>query len=113
MTVKKQSPKQEPFLNTVARKLGYAAGALTNVAQGLTDNISALPQAAATKVRSTAKTVTDSMRRRQQSQNQQSQKKKHRAARKGNARKTAVTRKGKPTAKKSASRVKAVTRKKK
>ncbi|MCU1300779.1 MAG: hypothetical protein JWQ87_1063 [Candidatus Sulfotelmatobacter sp.] len=44
MTVKKQSPKQEPFLNTVARKLGYAAGALTNAAQGLTDNISALPK---------------------------------------------------------------------
>jgi hypothetical protein len=109
MTPKKQVVKnEEPFLNTVARKLGYAAGALTNVAQGLTDNLSALPQAAATKVRSTAKTVTDSIGRRQQSQ-----KKKHRTARKGNTRKTAVARRGKPAAKKSAGRVKAVTRKKK
>jgi len=108
MTPKKQVVKNdEPFLNTVARKLGHAAGALTNVAQGLTDSISALPQAAATKVRSTAQTVTDSMGRRQQSQ-----KKKYRAAGKGNTRKTAVAHKGKPTAKKSAGRVKAVTKKK-
>jgi len=109
MTPKKQVVKnEEPFLNTVARKIGYAAGALTNVAQGLTDNISALPQAAATKVRSTARTVTDSMGCREQSQ-----KKKHRTARKGNMRKTAVAHKGKLTAKKSASRVKAVSKKKK
>src|SRR6267154_762090 len=98
MTPKKRVVKnEEPFLNTVARKLGYAAGALANVAQELTDNLSALPQAAATKVRSTARTVTDSMGRRQQSR-----KKKHRTARKGNAWKTAVADKGKPTAKKSA-----------
>lgn len=46
MTPKKQPVRKEPFLNTVARKLGHAAGALTNVAQGLTDNLSALPKAA-------------------------------------------------------------------
>ena len=54
MTPKKQSAKEEPFLNTVARKLGHAAGALTHVAQGLTENLSALPKAVARKARPTA-----------------------------------------------------------
>ncbi len=42
MTAKKGPAQQEPLLNTVARKLGHAAGTLTNVAQGLTGNLSAL-----------------------------------------------------------------------
>jgi hypothetical protein len=43
--------KQEPLLNTVARKLGHAAGTLTKVTQELTENLSALPENVATKVR--------------------------------------------------------------
>jgi len=57
MTSKKQPVKEEPFLNTVARKLGYAAGTFTNVAQELTENLSTLPKAVSTKVRSTAGTA--------------------------------------------------------
>jgi hypothetical protein len=45
----------EPFLNTVARKLGHAAGTLTNVAQELTQNLSTLPDAVSTKVREAAR----------------------------------------------------------
>lgn len=51
MTTKKVPEKQEPLLNTVARKLGHAAGALTNVAQGLTENLSAIPEAISTRMR--------------------------------------------------------------
>jgi hypothetical protein len=54
MTAKNLGEKQEPFLNTVARKLGHAAGTLTNVAQELTENLSALPEAVSTKMRQTA-----------------------------------------------------------
>jgi hypothetical protein len=39
-----------PLLNTVARKLGHAAGQLTKVTQELTKNLSALPESVATKV---------------------------------------------------------------
>src|SRR6267154_4297108 len=60
MTPKKQSPNREPFLNTVARKLGYAAGELTNAAQGLTDNISALPKTISSKVPKTTASGSDS-----------------------------------------------------
>jgi hypothetical protein len=41
MTTKKQSARQEPLLNTIARKLGRAAGTLTHVAHQVTDNLSA------------------------------------------------------------------------
>ena len=51
MTAKQGSVKQEPFLNTVARKLGHAAGTFTNVAQELTENLSTLPEAVSTKMR--------------------------------------------------------------
>lgn len=54
MTAKKGPAQQEPLLNTVARKLGHAAGTLTNVAQGLTGNLSALPEAVSTKIRGAA-----------------------------------------------------------
>jgi hypothetical protein len=40
-----KSVRKEPFLNAVARKLGHAAGTLTNVAQGLSENLSVLPKA--------------------------------------------------------------------
>ena len=54
MTAKKQPVKEEPFLNTVARKLGHETGTLTHVAQGLTENLSALPKAVSRKARLTA-----------------------------------------------------------
>jgi len=37
MTAKKRSGKQEPLLNTVARKLGHAAGTLTKATHKLTE----------------------------------------------------------------------------
>ena len=40
MPAKKQSKKQEPLLNAVARKLGHAAGKLTKATQELTENLS-------------------------------------------------------------------------
>jgi hypothetical protein len=51
MAAKKQPVKQEPFLNTVARKLGQAAGTLTKVTQELTENLSTLPESVETKMR--------------------------------------------------------------
>ena len=45
MTARKQAAGNEPLLNQVARKLGRAAGTLTNAAQGLKGNLSALPKA--------------------------------------------------------------------
>ena len=53
MTVPKSST-QEPFLNSVARKLGHAAGTLTNVAQEFTESLSALPQTVSTSIRQVA-----------------------------------------------------------
>jgi hypothetical protein len=55
MTAQKRSA-EEPFLNTVARKLGQAAGTLTNVAHGLTENLSAIPENLQNKVRQAAGT---------------------------------------------------------
>jgi hypothetical protein len=52
MTANKRAAA-EPFLNTVARKLGHAAGTLTNVAQELTENLSTLPEVVSNKVRRT------------------------------------------------------------
>jgi hypothetical protein len=54
MAAKKQPVKQEPFLNTVARKLGQAAGTLTKVTQELTENLSTFPETVQTKMRSAA-----------------------------------------------------------
>lgn len=39
----KKSARREPFLNTVARKLGRAAGTLTHVAQVLSENLAPVP----------------------------------------------------------------------
>jgi hypothetical protein len=50
MTAKNPPKPEEPFLNVVARKLGRAAGALTNVAQGLSENLTALPQTVSTQL---------------------------------------------------------------
>jgi hypothetical protein len=51
MATKKRAVKQQPLLNTVARKLGHAAGKLTKVTRELTENLSALPEGVTTKVR--------------------------------------------------------------
>jgi hypothetical protein len=48
MPAKKQPKKQKPSLNTVARKLGHAAGKLTKATQELTENLAALPQTVTT-----------------------------------------------------------------
>lgn len=62
MAAKKHPGKQEPLLNTVARKLGRAAGTLTKVTQEWTENLSTIPESVATKVRKSAKTLTKSPR---------------------------------------------------
>jgi len=51
MAAKKRPVKQEPLLITIARKLGQAAGTITNVTQELKDNLSTLPDSVAKKVR--------------------------------------------------------------
>jgi len=50
MTAKNPPKPEEPFLNVVARKLGRAAGAFANAAQGLSENLTALPQSVSTQV---------------------------------------------------------------
>jgi hypothetical protein len=64
MAAKKQHVKQEPLLNTVARKLGQAAGTLTKVTQELTENLSTLPESVATKIRKAANSGTPGKRSR-------------------------------------------------
>jgi hypothetical protein len=51
MTIKKRPVKQQPLLTSVARKLGHAAGKLTNVTHELTQNLSALPDTITAKLR--------------------------------------------------------------
>jgi hypothetical protein len=55
MAAKKLVVKQKPLLNTVARTLGHAAGTLTKVTQEFADNLSAMPESIAAKVRHAAK----------------------------------------------------------
>ncbi len=57
MTTKKELQKQEPLLNTVARKLGHAAGTFTKVTKELTGNLSAVPGTLTAKVRDGARKV--------------------------------------------------------
>jgi hypothetical protein len=64
MAAKKQPVKQEPLLNTVARKLGQAAGTLTKVTQELTENLSTLPENVATKMRKAANSAMPGKRSR-------------------------------------------------
>jgi hypothetical protein len=58
MATKKASAKQEPLLNTVARKLGHAAGTLTKVTQDFTESLSELPEAVTTKMQQIANAAT-------------------------------------------------------
>ena len=64
MAAKKRPVKQEPFLNTVARKLGQAAGTLTKVTQELTENLSTFPESVETKMRKAANSGTPGKRSR-------------------------------------------------
>jgi len=58
MAPKKKSVKQEPFLDSMARKLGHAAGTLTKVTHDLTDNVTTLTESVATKVQEVTGTST-------------------------------------------------------
>ena len=62
MPAKKRRATQEPLLNTFARKLGHAAGTVTKVTHEFTENLSALPENLATKVRETANIGTPKRR---------------------------------------------------
>jgi hypothetical protein len=55
MKARKRRVTQEPLLNAVARKLGHAAGRLTQVTQELTENLAAIPKNLTAKVRESAK----------------------------------------------------------
>jgi hypothetical protein len=54
MTARKRKATREPLLNTVARKLGHAAGTLTKATQELTESLVALPETVSTSVREAA-----------------------------------------------------------
>ena len=54
MTAKKRSARLEPLLNTVARRLGHAAGTFTKVTHDLTESLTALPTVVSAKVREAA-----------------------------------------------------------
>ena len=107
MTSRKQPGREEPFLNVVARKLGRAAGTLTNVAQGLTGNISALPAPVSMSGQTTPTTRTDGDPRRTQS------KKKITAAQTRKAKDAATVRTPRAVSNKSRRRTKVTSRKKK
>jgi hypothetical protein len=64
MPAKKRGATEEPLLNTFARKLGHAAGTVTKVTHEFTENLSALPENLATKVRPTANIGTPKSPRR-------------------------------------------------
>jgi hypothetical protein len=55
MAAKRHALTQEPLLSTVARKLGHAAGTITNMTHELADNVSAMPETVAAKVRQAVK----------------------------------------------------------
>lgn len=58
MAPKKQLVKQPPFLKSMARKLGHAAGALTKATHDFADNVSTLTESAVTKVQEVTGAVT-------------------------------------------------------
>jgi hypothetical protein len=64
MAAKKRPVRHEPLLNTVARKLGHAAGTVTKVTQELTENLSTLPANVAAKVSNATNTGTRGKRSR-------------------------------------------------
>jgi hypothetical protein len=54
-TKKRESRGPEPLLNTVARKIGHAAGAVSKMTQELTETLSAAPKAVTARLRHAAK----------------------------------------------------------
>lgn len=64
MTGRKRKATREPLLNTVARKLGYAAGTLTRATHEITENLAALPETVSTRVRGAAAVAAPSERSR-------------------------------------------------
>ena len=105
MTAKNPPKPEEPFLNVVARKIGRAAGALTNVAQEFSENLTALPQTVSIQLG--AAKAEPRVRRRTDSK---TAKKKNRAATK---KRVPTARARKRPAKKSQGKAKAGARRKK
>ena len=99
MAAKKQPVKQEPFLNTVARKLGQAAGTLTKVTQELTENLSTFPESVATKMRKAANSGTPGER--SQVRTRHPRKRIRRVTRRPKTKGTATVEKGRSPKKKS------------
>ncbi len=64
MTAQKRKVTREPLLNTVARKLGHAAGTLTKATHEITEKVAALPETVSTRVRGVATTAAPSERSR-------------------------------------------------
>jgi hypothetical protein len=58
MAPKKELVKTQPFLNSMARKLGHAAGTLTKVTHDFADNVSTLTESVATKVQEVTSATT-------------------------------------------------------
>jgi hypothetical protein len=58
MAGKKKLVAQDSFLNSVARRLGHAAGTLTKATHDLADNVSTLPETISTKVHEVVDTTT-------------------------------------------------------
>lgn len=54
MPARKRHTTREPLLNTVARKLGHAAGTLTKATQELTESLVAFPETVTRTVREVA-----------------------------------------------------------
>jgi hypothetical protein len=64
MTARKRKATREPLLNTVARKLGHAAGTITKATQDLTETLAALPETVSTSVREAANAAAPAKRSR-------------------------------------------------
>jgi hypothetical protein len=64
MTARKRKATREPLLNTVARKLGHAAGTLTKATQELTESLAAFPETVSTSVREAASAAAPAKRSR-------------------------------------------------
>ena len=58
MAPKKKLVKPQPFLNSMARKLGHAAGTLTKVTHDFADNVSTFTEDVATKVQEATSAAT-------------------------------------------------------
>lgn len=54
MAARKRNATRSPLLNTVARKLGHAAGTLTKATHELTESLAALPETVGTRMRQAA-----------------------------------------------------------